>query len=120
VRVAELRGCDDPRSDWTERVERLASIPLLSLAELQIARAEIVGDRVSEDVVERLVRADVASRLPNNDREFDLPVDLTRDRRIDPDIFIRSDDAACGLLKRIGLDGLCCWPVTADVSATCR
>ena len=50
--VRDLVGGDDPRTGRRERVERLAADPL-RVAELQIARRDVVAARVAEDDVER-------------------------------------------------------------------
>src|SRR5207253_10612830 len=56
----------------------LAHLPLGPLArhELEVAGADVVDDRIAEDVVEGLLAGDVARRAPDDDAELDLPVEL--------------------------------------------
>ena len=76
LRVADLVGRHQGRAHRAERVERLAADPL-PVAELQVARRDVVEAGVAEDVVEGVV--DGATRAPvrpMTTRELRLVVDL--------------------------------------------
>src|SRR6185437_12953790 len=58
-----------------------------------VARRDVVDDRVSEDVVERSRLVDVSRRAADDDAQLDLVVDLAFGR-IDDDLVARPDDRA--------------------------
>ena len=63
------------RAHRAEAVEALALEPL-QMAFLQVARRHVVDDRVAEDVLERLARADVLGRDADDDAELHFVVHL--------------------------------------------
>src|SRR5687768_4465441 len=73
VRAVELVGGDQPRPHRAERVDRLAEQPLL-VAALNVARRDVVEDRVAENVLHRARGADAAAALTDHDRELRLVV----------------------------------------------
>ena len=72
LRVAELVGGDDDRPHRAEAVEALALEPLHVLL-LQVARGDVVDDRVAEHVLERVGLRDVAAGRADDRRRAPLP-----------------------------------------------
>ena len=62
LRVGDLIGGDDDGTERTEGIESLRPRPLF-VARLQVARRDIVGDCVAEDVIQRLRFRDLARRF---------------------------------------------------------
>src|SRR5579872_780654 len=67
LRIADLRRRNERGSERRERVDRFAGAPLACL-HLQIARANIVHDRVAGDVIERLGFGHILAALADDDR----------------------------------------------------
>src|SRR5262245_42946718 len=67
------------RAQRSESIEALAAYPL-AIAELQIARTDIVDARITEDVVERFGFLDLARAPAYDDGQFGFEVDLLRNR----------------------------------------
>jgi hypothetical protein len=63
VRVGDVAARHDLREDGAEGVEALAAEPL-AVAELQVTRADVIGNRESEDVIDRVVAVDAAAVAP--------------------------------------------------------
>ena len=108
--VGKLVLRDDARPHRAERVEALSEVDLV-VVELHGASADVVDHRVSEDVVERVLRPHVLCCLADHDAELDLVVDrepvlAQRSRGVaghalddvvvggDDDVLTRADD--CG------------------------
>src|SRR6266571_7256895 len=88
-RWIELIGGDDP---WTERqvaVEVLSFEPLPTVPTLHIADRDVVRAGVPKDVRHGGVLGDVAAPATDDDRQLDLPVELLRMGRGEPDRRIR-------------------------------
>src|SRR5215213_10657300 len=66
----------DERTQGAEGVYGFAAGPLSALRELEVARGDVVGVHVAEDVVEGLGLRDVAGCPPYNDGELGLVVGL--------------------------------------------
>src|SRR3569623_608665 len=66
------------------RVEALAEEVLL-VAELEIARGEVVEHGVAEYVLEGVFRCDAAAAAADDHGELHLPIELGGERRIDGD-----------------------------------
>src|SRR5688500_989104 len=75
--VRDVGRVGDVWPDGRGRVEDLARGPLAG-DELEIASTDVVDDRVTEDVIERLLAAHEARRLADDDAELDLPVERVR------------------------------------------
>ena len=78
VRVTDLLRRHDPRPERAEAVDRLAEGEDAGahLAALDVARGDVVEDRVAGDVGGRLVLVEVAARLADDHRELELVVEL--------------------------------------------
>src|ERR1700682_1833585 len=76
LRVGHLVGGDDPGAGGAGAVQALALEELAAPAVLDVPGADVVDDRVAEDVAERSGALDVDPGLADDDAELDLPVDL--------------------------------------------
>ncbi len=90
TRVCSLRFCGSSssttlRAERAERVQALGAHPL-AVGELQVARGDVVGDRVAAHVLERVGLGHVARRLADDRRELDLPVHALGELARDPDL----------------------------------
>ena len=101
LRIGDLVGGDEHRAHRAERVERLAARPL-TVAELEVARRDVVEAGVAEDVIEGVGLADATSRPADDDGELGLVVDLCRERRIPADLGAVTDDRARPLAEDEG------------------
>ncbi len=90
--VPELVTGDDHGPKWAESVEALPTRPL-TIAELDVASGDVVGDRVAEDVVEGPCGWDIAHPPADDDGELNLPVDSFGERGVDHDRLLGADDA---------------------------
>src|SRR5438128_6070230 len=90
-RIADLVAADDDGTDGAERVERLATGPL-PVAELEVARGDVVEAGVAEDVRERVLGADLTRGGADDHAELGLVVDLGRQRGVPSDVVARADD----------------------------
>src|SRR5690554_112153 len=72
--VAEFVSGNDPRTEWGVRVLALREEPLTRPP--LVARADVVGDGVAEDIVEGVLNRDLGGGLADHHREFALPVEL--------------------------------------------
>ena len=91
LRVGDLVGGDDPRPHRAERVEGLAARPL-AVAELQVARRDVVDARVAEDVVEGIADVDAAGPPADDHAELGLVVHLRCQGGIPADVGPGPDD----------------------------
>ena len=73
--VGDLVARHQPRTERAERVEALAADPL-AIAELEVARGDVVAAGVAEHVVERGCLGDLARPAPDDDSQLRLVVDL--------------------------------------------
>ena len=78
VRVAELVGGDDPRTERTVGIEGLAHRHRRR-AQLPVADGDVVGDRVAGDHLVRAVLGNVATARADHDRQLALVVEQVRD-----------------------------------------
>src|SRR5215211_3867536 len=76
LRIFDLVPGRDVRPYGAEGVYRLAARPLSALRELEVARGDVVGVRVAEDVTWGLGLGDVAGGPSDNDGELGLVVGL--------------------------------------------
>ena len=79
LRVGDLVGGDDERTGRREAVERLAARPL-RLGVLDVARRDVVDDRVAPHVVERVLGSDILRGAPDDHAELGLVVDGLAER----------------------------------------
>ena len=83
--VGNLVPRDDPRAERRRCVEVLAGAepilepPLRVGNRLPVAGRHVVGDGIPEHVLERPLARDVAARLADDHRQFDLVIELLRD-----------------------------------------
>ncbi len=96
LRIGDLVGGDQPRSERAEAVAALALVPLRAAFELVFALGDVVGDAVAGDVLERALDGNVPRDRTDDDRQFDFPVGLERARR-QQDRVARTADAGGGL-----------------------
>ena len=87
LRVVDL---DELGPERAEGVQALGAHPL-DVGELQVARGDVVGDRVAADVGERVLLGDVARFAVDHDRQLDLPVDALGQPAGDPDLVAVAD-----------------------------
>src|SRR3569623_979982 len=85
LRIGAVVGGDDPRTHRAGAVQTLAEKVLL-VAELEIARGQIVEHGVTEHVFERPLCGDAATAAADDHREFHFPVELRSERELDDDI----------------------------------
>ena len=95
---AGLVGRHERRAAGRGAVEHLARHPLRR-RELQIARGEVVQQRVAGDVVERLPRSTLRQRRADHERDLGLVVDLVAGRG-QGDLAPAGDAARCGTSRR--------------------
>src|SRR5215218_9642003 len=79
LRVFDLVTGRDVRPHRAEGVYGLAARPLSTLGELEVARGDVVGVRVAEDVTWGLGLGDVAGCPPDNEGELVLVVEANTD-----------------------------------------
>ena len=82
----------EPRTDRREGVERLTGHPLFArLAELPIARRDVVADHAAGDVLHRPVSVNVFAAATDRDHHFRLIIDFLTDGRQLDRIAVRDD-----------------------------
>src|SRR4029453_2229295 len=74
-RVAHISSGIHKRSYWCVGVERFAATKLLLLF-LQISIGNIESDRVTKDMIEGIVRADIFRATTDHDRQFGFKIGL--------------------------------------------
>src|SRR5205807_4466261 len=79
----------DEWTKWRKSVEALAPSPL-TIAELQVARADIIDERISKDVVKRFRFTDSLCSPANDYCQFSFVIDLLADRRQDDWLLVRA------------------------------
>ena len=79
LRIGDLVGRHEGRAHRAEGVERLATRPL-AVAELEVARRDVVEGGVAEDVLEGVGGRHAAGGSSDDDGELGLVVDLRRQR----------------------------------------
>ena len=99
VRVGELVQGHQDGAHRAEGVEGLAPHPL-PVAELEVARRDVVQARVAQDMVQRYLRRDAPRRPPDDHAKLGLVVDLRGQRRIPADLVARPDDRRTATWRR--------------------
>ena len=83
LRVGDLVGGHQLRTERVERLAALALVPLAAALELELPLGHVVRDHVAGDVARGVAgRVEVARRRPIDHAELDLPVGLRGPRGI--------------------------------------
>jgi len=82
LRVLYLVSRDQPRADGPEGVASFALVPLTASLELECALGYVVADAITGDVISRLVLGHIGSVFADDDRQFDLPIQLVAVQRL--------------------------------------
>ena len=93
--VGDLVRGHDPGPERRVGVLTLREEPLAGAA--LVAGADVVDDRVTKNVFERVLRADACGRLADDDGELALPVQLFGQFRVVQDGLAGADDGGRGL-----------------------
>src|SRR5664280_2967931 len=88
--IAEFILRHDPGTDWAGRVEPLALEPL-PMAGLQVARGDIVDDRIAEYCIIDVRARDIARGATDDDPKFDLVVELLCQLWIQPNVVLMAN-----------------------------
>ena len=102
--IADLVGRHQPRAHRAERVERLTAHELL-VAELEIARRNVVQARVAADVLECLRLVHAPAGAPDDDCQLGLEVDRLRQPGIPADFRAGADHGSRELGEQNGVIG---------------